>query len=316
MTCSWSASCLSNDPLNEELDAPMRFFRVIPIAVATTALMSACSSPVGPTPSSPLTPPSSPETPSSPSTSPSNPSTPPDSPSTAPDSPSTPPSSPSTPPTTPSTPPATPSKPPTTPSTPPTSPTKPPTTPSTPPTTPSKPPTSPSTPPSSPSTPTQPAPPAASFDLQTELIFCVAETNRYRATLGLAPLTRSSALETYAAIGAREDGLTGQHTHQHFRRTSGGGIAVAENEFWGSNLTVHKLMVQGLAAMWAEGPGGGHYENMRGPVHTTRVRRVCQRRRHYHRPGFPLTRLRRSAGRRTRDGFHNALAYCVVENRG
>ncbi len=24
-------------------------------------------------------------------------------------------------------------------------------------------------------------------------------------------------------------------------------------------------MVQGLAGMWAEGPGGGHYENMRGP---------------------------------------------------
>ena len=34
---------------------------------------------------------------------------------------------------------------------------------------------------------------------------------------------------------------------------------------WGSNLSVHKLLVQGLANMWAEGPGGGHYENMRGP---------------------------------------------------
>ena len=32
-----------------------------------------------------------------------------------------------------------------------------------------------------------------------------------------------------------------------------------------SNLSAHKLMVKGLADMWAEGPGGGHYENMRGP---------------------------------------------------
>src|SRR5436190_8699918 len=233
----------------------MRFLRVISIAIATTALMSACSSPVGPSSSSPLTPPSSPETPSGPATPPS-PATP-TSPSTLPDSPSTP-TSPSTPPTSPSTPPASPSTPPASPSTPPASPAKPPTSPATPP-------AAPSTPPSSPSTPSQPAPPVTSFDLETELIFCVAETNRYRATLGLAPLTRSSALEAYASIGAREDGLTGQHTHQHFRRTSGGGIALAENEYWGSNLPAHKLTVKSLADMWAEGPGGGHYENLRGP---------------------------------------------------
>ena len=101
--------------------------------------------------------------------------------------------------------------------------------------------------------------------MQAELIFCVAETNRYRATLGRAPLTRSSALEAYAAVGAREDGLTGQPAHQHFKRTNGGGVARAENEMWGSNLPVHTLLVRGLANMWAEGPGGGHYENMRGP---------------------------------------------------
>lgn len=68
-----------------------------------------------------------------------------------------------------------------------------------------------------------PSPPAStSFDLETELIFCVAETNRHRATQGRAPLTRSSALEAYAAVGAREDGLTGQPAHQHFRSTNGG----------------------------------------------------------------------------------------------
>jgi hypothetical protein len=55
--------------------------------------------------------------------------------------------------------------------------------------------------------------------------------------------------------------------HQHFRSTNGGGIASAENEvpWWTSYNSVHGVVQQGLALMWAEGPGGGHYENMRGP---------------------------------------------------
>jgi hypothetical protein len=68
-----------------------------------------------------------------------------------------------------------------------------------------------------------------------------------------------------AAAGAREDGL--DHVgHQHFRSTNGGGIASAENElpWWPSNYAVHGVIQQGLALMWAEGPEGGHYENMRG----------------------------------------------------
>ena len=116
----------------------------------------------------------------------------------------------------------------------------------------------------SPNNPLTPAPPVASFDVEAELNFCVAETNRYRATLGRAPLTRSSALEAYAALSARDLGLTGQ-PHQHFRNTNGGGISRAENQGWGSHLPAHTLLVQGLAGMWAEGPGGGHFENMRGP---------------------------------------------------
>jgi uncharacterized protein YkwD len=107
------------------------------------------------------------------------------------------------------------------------------------------------------------APPTVSTNLESELTFCVTETNRYRATLGLAALTRSSALEAYAAVGAREDGLA-HAPHQHFRSTNGGGIASAENELQWRSDSVHGVIQQGLALLWAEGPGGGHYENMRG----------------------------------------------------
>lgn len=117
---------------------------------------------------------------------------------------------------------------------------------------------------SSPTNPTAATPSTtSSTNLESELSFCVTETNRYRATLGLSPLTRSSALEAYAAVGAREDGLA-HAPHQHFQSTNGGGIAFAENEMNGSNQSLHRLIEQGLAGMWAEGPGGGHYENMRG----------------------------------------------------
>jgi len=93
----------------------------------------------------------------------------------------------------------------------------------------------------------------------------VAETNRYRAALRLPALTQSSALETYAVAGAREDGLS-HVAHQHFRSTNGGGMAYAENEIpWWASTSVHSVIQEGLGMMWAEGPGGGHYENMRGP---------------------------------------------------
>jgi uncharacterized protein YkwD len=118
---------------------------------------------------------------------------------------------------------------------------------------------------SSPTTPVAPTAgnPDASTNVDPELTFCVTETNRYRATLGLAALTRSNSLEAYAAVGAREDGLA-HVPHQHFKSTNGGGIASAENEMNGFNQSLHGLIEQGLAGMWAEGPGGGHYENMRG----------------------------------------------------
>lgn len=100
-----------------------------------------------------------------------------------------------------------------------------------------------------------------------DLEYCVARTNEYRAQVGKPPLGRSMDLEAYAATGAMVDG-TAHMPHQHFKATQGGGIAFAENEipWWplGQFGNVHAIIEGGLAQMWAEGPGGGHYENMTG----------------------------------------------------
>jgi uncharacterized protein YkwD len=114
---------------------------------------------------------------------------------------------------------------------------------------------------SNPSAPT----PGPSADLASELVFCVDETNRYRTSVNRPPLGRSGTLETYAAAGAQQDGVA-HVAHQHFTTTNGGGIALAENEipWWGSS-SVHTVIQQGLAVMWAEGPSGGHYQNIVGP---------------------------------------------------
>src|SRR5262245_44737952 len=65
--------------------------------------------------------------------------------------------------------------------------------------------------------------------LEQGLEFCVSETNRYRASSGLPPLTRSAELEAYAAAGARQDGLAHQ-THLHYKVASLAAKGIAENE--------------------------------------------------------------------------------------
>ena len=98
--------------------------------------------------------------------------------------------------------------------------------------------------------------------------FCVDETNRYREMHGKAKVTRSQALEDFADTGAMID-FSGQ-PHDHFRQTSGGGIAFAENECpkWGLQQQgggdMNQLIAACIAAFMSEGPGGGHYENMLG----------------------------------------------------
>lgn len=104
---------------------------------------------------------------------------------------------------------------------------------------------------------------ASSADLQ----FCVDETNRYRAMRSRPALSRSSALESFAADAARNDGQS-KVGHQHFQRTNGGGLSRAENElpWWPMNrfADVRDVMRQGIAGFYSEGPGGGHFENMTG----------------------------------------------------
>jgi uncharacterized protein YkwD len=100
-----------------------------------------------------------------------------------------------------------------------------------------------------------------------DLSFCVQETNRYRASVGLGALSQSAALESYAATGAQVDGRA-HVAHSHFTNTSGGGVALAENviPWWplADYGTVQEVMRQGLAQMWAEGQSGVHYKNITG----------------------------------------------------
>ena len=106
---------------------------------------------------------------------------------------------------------------------------------------------------------------------QSELdrVYCVAEINRYRATLQLPPVERSSEMEAFADVGASIDGYH-EEPHHHFTTTTfpGAYTALAENEARNWNLhrydTVQDILRLSLAQMWAEGPGGGHYENMIG----------------------------------------------------
>ncbi len=104
----------------------------------------------------------------------------------------------------------------------------------------------------------------------TPKMFCVSETNRYRAMAGKAPVAESAQLEAYADQGAMID--FNSSPHNHFSSTNGGGIAFAENECpqqgnWQvpAGGDVSAVVGDCVAAFYSEGPGGGHYENMMGP---------------------------------------------------
>jgi hypothetical protein len=100
-----------------------------------------------------------------------------------------------------------------------------------------------------------------------ELEYCVVETNQYRASIGRPALTRSVELEAYAAAAAPHD-TKARKAHHYFRKTSGGGVAFAENQIPAWPLprfgSVREIIRSGLAMMWAEGRGGGHYDNLAG----------------------------------------------------
>jgi len=98
---------------------------------------------------------------------------------------------------------------------------------------------------------------------ESELHFCVDQTNEYRASLHLPALKRSEALETYAVTSARVDARS-RVPHHYFEKTDGGGIAMAETliPWWhlSGYGSVREIVRRGLARMWAEGRGGGHYD--------------------------------------------------------
>jgi hypothetical protein len=88
--------------------------------------------------------------------------------------------------------------------------------------------------------------------------------NRYRATIGLRPLTRSSALEDFAAQAAEHDAQV-RTPHAFFTRTNGAGVARAETQvLWWKGFAVRDVVRQGLAQMWRVGPGGSHYDIIAG----------------------------------------------------
>lgn len=97
---------------------------------------------------------------------------------------------------------------------------------------------------------------------------CLDTINAYRATLGLAPVVRSASLEAFADQGARYDSDRDK-AHAHFSTFSKGAVpSDAENAIPGwplkSYKTVARIVGEGAKMMWAEGPGGGHYENIKG----------------------------------------------------
>jgi hypothetical protein len=99
----------------------------------------------------------------------------------------------------------------------------------------------------------------------SDLSFCVDQTNAYRASVGLAPLANTAALDAFATQAVKYDALAGS-PHVYFSQTNGDGISRAEIELlWWRNYTVHDAIAQGLAQMWAAGPGGEHYRIIAGP---------------------------------------------------
>lgn len=86
---------------------------------------------------------------------------------------------------------------------------------------------------------------------------CVDAINEYRKTLNLPPLARWTAAETCSSDQASSDSTTNRG-HGAFGKCR----ESAQNECPAWPGPASKMIPQCLKAMWGEGPGGGHYENM------------------------------------------------------
>ena len=103
----------------------------------------------------------------------------------------------------------------------------------------------------------------ASTDGTSPAEICVATINEYRATKGLQPYVRWSATETCANSEATSDGAS-NGAHGAFGKCG----EVAQNECPGWPGPPATMIPECLKAMWAEGPGGGHYEAMSSRMYT------------------------------------------------
>ena len=137
---------------------------------------------------------------------------------------------------------------------------------------------------------TTPAPSAAAGSASSNGMYDQFQThnlaviNMYRATLNAAPLVLDAQLTTFAIAGSTE--LSMDHSpHQHFINASNDGSiwndgftnGAAENQGdpngWtvlATDPTTNELdqIDAILAAMFAEGPSGGHYQNLMNTQYT------------------------------------------------
>jgi uncharacterized protein YkwD len=124
--------------------------------------------------------------------------------------------------------------------------------------------------PDAPTAPSAPAPTELTASA-ADLAFCVTETNRLRATVGSPALAQHGASEQYASTAAQADHASG--SPHGYISANPPGVAAAENQAlrWPrllSGPTAQTFISRALQAAWAEGPGGGHYENLRNASFT------------------------------------------------
>lgn len=113
-------------------------------------------------------------------------------------------------------------------------------------------------------TPTQPPPSPVSagpFDNARDL--CVSRINEYRQARGVAPLARDTASEPCADEESRIDGRSGR-AHGSFGRCR----EMAQDACPNWSTPVEQGLTGCLDQMLAEGPGGGHYDNMMNAKYT------------------------------------------------
>lgn len=92
---------------------------------------------------------------------------------------------------------------------------------------------------------------------------CVATINEYRQKKGLAPYARWTEQESCADGEAKSDATTNR-AHGAFGKCQ----EFAQNECPGWPGPAGTMIPDCLKAMWAEGPGGGHYEAMASTKYT------------------------------------------------